>query len=88
LSEKFLEVLNDGEFISCLHTTDKTHIHLSSWNRHVQWPATSLQLSTCDYLPCKYLTNKEYVIHPRTDTKLKQNMRKEIAAILVDMTST
>jgi hypothetical protein len=66
--------------------TDKAHFHLSSWNWHVQWPTGSLELSTCNYFSCKYLKNKGYVNHPRSDTVLKMNIREKIAARLMDMT--
>jgi hypothetical protein len=64
----------------------KTHFNLSSRNWYVQWPARSLVLSICNYLPYKHLNNTGYVNHPKNDTKLKLNIRQEIAATLKDMT--
>jgi len=66
--------------------TEKAHFHLLSCNWHVQWPTGSLELSTCNYFPCKYLKNKGYVNHPRSDTALKMNIREETAATLMERT--
>jgi hypothetical protein len=56
--------------------TDKAHFHLSSWNCYVLWPAGSLEVATCNYFPRKYLKNKGYVNHPKSDTVLKPKIRE------------
>jgi hypothetical protein len=66
--------------------TDKAYFHLSSWNWHVQWPTGSLELSTCNYFPRKYLKNKGHVNPPRSDTVLKLNITEDTAATLMGMT--
>jgi hypothetical protein len=56
-------------------------------NGDVQWPARPPDLSACDYFLWGYLKSKVYISRPRTITKLKQNIREEIAAIPVKMHS-
>jgi hypothetical protein len=44
-------------------------------------------LLICDFFLWGYLNSKVYVNHHRTITGLKQNIREEISAILVEMLS-
>jgi hypothetical protein len=47
------------------------------------WPARSPDLSACVCFLCRFLKSNIYI---RIIAKLKQNIREEIAAILVEMT--
>jgi hypothetical protein len=52
----------------------------------VQWPARSPDLFACDSLLRGYLKCKAYANCPTTVTKLKENIREDTVALLVEMT--
>jgi hypothetical protein len=48
---------------------------------NIEWPARSPDLNTCDFFLWGYLKSKVYEKKPRTTEDLKQNIRKEVAAV-------
>ena len=50
------------------------------WNRDLEWPARSPDLTPCDFL-LDFLKSHVYVNRPRTLQDLKTNIQEEIANI-------
>ena len=51
----------------------------------VRWPPRSSDLSVCDYFLWGYLKSRVYKDRPRTTADLKNNIRREIAAISAEV---
>ena len=52
----------------------------------VRWPTRSPDFSACDYFLWGYLKSRVFISKPRTIADLKQSIKKEIVAILEQMT--
>ena len=52
----------------------------------VPWPASSPDLSDCDYFLWGYLKSRVFTSKPRTIAELKQSIKEEIATIPEQMT--